>query len=141
MNPFDGMNDAPPSVGGAYLVPGNYDLEIVEVKLVKSQRESTMFFAAEFDVLASNVDEVKVGSKRSWVANFKHKSTLSNIKHFLAAALDVEFDDVDEDVSKACVDEDQPLKGVRVRAEAFNVKTKQNRDFTKVKWEHLAEAA
>lgn len=94
-------------------------------------------FVASLETLESDNEEMAEGSERSWVVNFAHASALSNIRHFISAAAQCSFDEVTEELSSGVVHDDQPLEGVLIQCEAFNVKTRKGTDFTKCKWTSL----
>ena len=133
-NPFAGINNAPPSMGGQYLLTGQHKLQIEECKVVKSQRKNADMFVVATTVIESTNPEMSAGSQRSWICNFQHASALSNIRQFVSAALGVNFNEVDEDVCAGVVTDENPLAGTTLNAEAFEVPTRAGGVFTKVAW-------
>jgi hypothetical protein len=68
------------------------------------------------------------------VINFKHDPAADNVKALLAAILHVEVEQIDKDTSMASVSKEQPATGRLVRLEASNIKTKADKDYTKLVW-------
>lgn len=147
---FGGIGGAPASGGGNYLGVGIHRLKIKKL----SSRESTkpankgqIMAIAEFEVLESSAADHTPGSTRSWVVNMKHGVTaLGNLKSFLQAAASlsdaVVNDEAFDDLADALYGESNPLMGVIVVAEGFNIKTvEKQQDFTKFNWESDPEQA
>ena len=75
------------------------------------------------------------GSVISWLVNMEQPSALGNVKGFAMALLpDTPEDDLDESAMEQLVGPDQPAAGIRVKADAVNIKTRAGNDFTKVNW-------
>jgi hypothetical protein len=161
MGAFSGLRKARPTQGGQYLEPGTYTLQIKRVKLQESAAKSrTEWFIVEFKVIDTDHEKIKPGDERSWLVELPGEwpeLSLGNIKAFLMTAYGsmavaegdeppTEEEIGDEEGEAAC-EEDGPLVGVFVNAFAYNKKTKQDRDFTRVKWsipdnlDELLEAA
>ena len=140
-NPFAGIDKAPPSTGGQYILQGNHILLVDACKIVNSQQgKARTLYVVETTVVESDNPEMKEGTTRSWVVNFDHQPALSNIRSFVAAAMNMPFDDVTEDHSMGTVSEANPLKGTVLKCEAFNIKTKgKGQDFTKVQWKNMED--
>ena len=137
MNPFKGIKDAKPSVGGNYIKLGKHTFEIGDLKVVESSKKrNQMFYIAELKTVASTAHNE--GESVSFVVDMEY---LSDIKHFIAAAVGCEFDDVDDDLAASSVHKKQPFEGVLVDCEAYNKKTKNGGDFTKCKWSSVSEEA
>lgn len=139
-NPFRGISKAPMSFGGNYILEGKHLLVVKECKLIESSQKNTDMFVAEFYVIESNNSKMVPESTRSWVVNFQHPSALSNMKSFAVAGLNCTEDDIDEDMASALVHKDQPIRGVVLKCEANQVKTRKGGDFTKCLWEFAAES-
>lgn len=137
MGVFGGIAGAKYSEGGVYLKPGVFRLEILAVKYIKTAPHSGSkdAFVVEFKVIESSNPDLLPGSLPSWMVTLDKAPALGNIKQFLTTAVE---DATDEAITEAAVEyvvsPAQPLKGVIVRASAVNIKTKANRDFTKVKF-------
>ena len=142
-NPFKGIGSAPPSLGGAYILPGLHKLEVKECKLVNSQQKQTLVFVVSTTVIESDNDAMKLGSERSWVVLFSWPSHLSNIRQFIEAATGFDFEKLSDEeaaeLSAGVVDESNPLKGQILHCNAFNLKTRADKDFTKCVWEAAEE--
>lgn len=137
VDPFAGLGKAKPSAGGNYITPGNFTFVVDLVKIVESSKDSSMSFVAELEVVESDQESVKKGSQRSWVANFKHASTPSNVKHFIADTYGLPFDDVTDDIGRSIANDANPAEGCVLKCEAYHVKTRAGGDFTKCKWTHV----
>lgn len=141
-NPFTGTTNAKPTGSGNYIKPGLHDLEIESVKyLPSSQKANTAFYIVEFKVLGSNGGHAP-GEKVSWLVNMANQPALGAIKGFLVAALNAEDEkEIDDNVALASTHADQPCKGVVVKCQAIQIKTKKGTDFTKCTFEHLRQSA
>jgi hypothetical protein len=126
-----------------YLTPGQYELTIRSMSLVDSKKKrGQQFFVVEFDVISTTAEDFKAGDLVSWLVDMDHGETsLSNCKAFASAVLDCEEEKIDEATMLKLVGPDQPAAGVRIKANAFNIKTKSGADFTKVRWDSLESPA
>lgn len=88
MSLFAAVDNADPSMGGAYLNSGHrYLLEIGMVKVAPSRKKPGVNnFIVEFRVHESSDPAFTRGSKASWVANMTMASTPGNIKWFVGCA-------------------------------------------------------
>lgn len=128
---------------GNYVKPGRYLVEVLKVK------EGTMrppknigFFVVEMKVLeSSDTKEHPLKSTMTWMTTMDKDAALGNIKHFLAAAGNITQDEVDLEMCKFAVSEDNPLAGVCLQVDAVPIKTKADKDFTKVKFSYVGEAS
>jgi hypothetical protein len=59
-------------------------------------------------------------------------AALGNIKHFLSVAAGKDIKDVTEADGEESVSEENPFGGLSIRVMAVNIKTRANKDFTKV---------
>ena len=139
MGIFSGIAAAPaPSGSGNYFAEGKYLVEVRRFAAGTSAKGDGDFVVAEVVVLEQIVpyeDSNSVGESISWIAMKKHAPFLSNVKGFLAAALECGVGDVSEDMAdKATAGDGTALAGVRMVAEVHTIKTKRNNDFTKVSW-------
>lgn len=130
---FEKIKDARPNDFGRYIGPGKWKLEILACKEIKP-RSGGEAFTAELKVLETDNPDFKLGEQISWQAHSKHDSAPSNIRHFLASATGVAFDDVDGAGYQAVVSAENPLAGTVIYAMARNIKTRAGGDFTKVSW-------
>lgn len=138
MGLFSGIDGADPNNSGVYIIPGIFDVEILELKTINSRKGDALFIV-ETNILASSSEERPVGTKMSWVVNFRHDPALGNVKAFIAACGDCDFDDVDEEAAEMAVSTEQPFKGTVVKARATNTTTKAGNPFTVVDWKHEAD--
>jgi hypothetical protein len=142
MGLFSKIKDAKSSQGGVYFLPGKYALECRANK-TGTTREGRSFFVAEFTILESTNPERPVGTSVSFMIMLdKNLETgLGNIKGYISALFDLPEAEVDEAGVEQLVAADNPGAGVKVRAIASNIKTRANKDFTKVIWEPYEKKA
>ena len=140
-NPFSGIGSARVYGAGQYITPGQYELQVTEVKLVNSEKDAgRQFFCVEGTVL--NANEVafesggwRAGSTVTWLVDMRQPSALSNCKQFaLALTPELSENDIDESAMMGLVGPDQPAKGLKIDCDAINIKTKSGNDFTKCQW-------
>lgn len=136
-SPFDQIGGSTPNEGGIYPIPGVYPILFCDVLKMTVSRKDEDLFIAEFDILESQVEERRAGTRMSWVVNFKHDAAPGNVKLFLAALLDTTPDEVDADGAKYACSPDNPCHGRLIRLEATNTITKAGNDFTLCKWRSL----
>lgn len=133
---FGGIEDAKADQGNIPLLrPGSYLLSVDQLRSFKSKKPPfNAFFLAEFDVLGASGDDASPeGTKAAWLVNMIHSPALGVIKAFtLAAVPGITEEEITEDAMEEMLSESQPLHGLQVRANAEVVKTKADRDFTKV---------
>lgn len=147
MGVFSGLKEASATKGGLYLQPGNYTVQVQRCKMQDAWQGNRKWFIVELRVMETDNENAKVGSEPSWMVELPGKYpslALGNIKAFLHAAYSAlaeaddteapDEDDIDEDAADDAVGEDNPLAGVFLNAAAFNKKTKEGNDFTRVKW-------
>jgi hypothetical protein len=128
---FDSIGNAEVSEGGVYPIEGVYPILYVDCMKIIRTRKGEDMFVAEFDILASDVEKRKKGSRMSWVANFKHDSAPGNIRAFMAAVNGVNVDEVDSKSAQIMCSDKNPCHGKLVRLEATNTLTKKGTNFTK----------
>lgn len=135
MGLFSGIDKASYSENGVFFLPGNFVVEVLKCKS-GTTRKKVDFFLAEVRILQSSNPERPVGSKVTWfVSIVPDTSALGNIKNFIAVASDIDEKEVDDAGAEMVVSDAQPLNGTLLRASAVNLKTRADRDFTKVSWE------
>lgn len=120
-----------------FLGPGSYLLKVDRVGSFKSKKPPyNPFFVVDFDVLAAGEGSTNAeGSRASWLVNMIHSPALGNIKAFtLATVPDLTEEEVTEEAMEAMLGDDQPLRGLQVKCEAYNKKTASDKDFTAVTW-------
>lgn len=137
---FYGMGELDPSSGGIYFEPGVYLLAVAKIKVDQSQ-SGHPYFVVEFDILESSHPQRPVGTRMSWMSTLKDRrhieTFLRNVKGCLLAIIQTGHPSVslnqvnDQAVQWAC-SEQQPLTGVRVRAQATAITTSEGNPFTKV---------
>lgn len=136
---FSGIEKVGTYKNSPFITPGQYELTIRSLVLIDSKKKrGQQFFVAEFDVGGCTNGEFEPGALVSWLVDMDHGETsLSNCKAFAAAVLDCEEEQIDEGTMLKLVGPEQPATGVRLKANAFNIKTKSGNDFTKVRWDSL----
>lgn len=117
-----------------YVIPGDYELEVMSCKNYSSEQTGKTFFIVEFTVLKSNNPERPEGSLMSWHVNYAHKPALKNIKEFIKAASNME---PPKEAITNVPSQANPLKGAVVKCYASQIKTRANTDFTKTTWRHV----
>lgn len=127
---------------GNYIKPGTYIVEVLKVKEGTSRPpKNTGFFVAEMKTLeSSNTKSHPIGSTMTWMTMANQDAFLGNVRHFVAAAGGLTFEECGLEALKMSVGEDSPLMGVILQADAINTKTKAEKDFTKVRFTFLAES-
>lgn len=137
MSVFDQIGNAEVNGQGVYPIPGQYELTVRALKLIKNNSKHDVF-VAEFDIDESTEDARPAGTQMSWVANLtKHVSAPGNVRRFLAALGGVSIEEVGASDAEAAVADDNPFAGTRIRLEATNTKTKAGGDFTQCNWIHI----
>lgn len=133
MGLFANIKNVKVTAGGVYFEPGSYKVRVNKVSQGKT-REGRPFFVAEFTILESNNTARPVGSSVSWMVMLdKNVDTgLANIKMFASALFGISPDDVDEAGIEALVSAENPAQGKEVMAAAAMIKTKAQKDFTRV---------
>lgn len=123
--------------GAPYMTPGNYSLETQFGKYVKKFKGGEML-VTRFKVLESDNPNFKPGDEMDWCVNIKNGTPWhDNIKDFVSAAGKMPRDQIKEADFLAMYTEKEPsyvLKGLKVRAQAFNRPTAAGDDFTRVRW-------
>lgn len=143
MSIFKGIEKEKVVGGGQYITPGNYVLEVEEVKTFVSQKHrGRNYFVAEFSVLSTTSPDYSPGSRVSWLVNMDQDSALANVKGF-AMALDADMseEDITQEGMDHLISSDNPAAGSKVKANAYTIKTKAGHDFTKLSWSAYTEDA
>jgi len=126
---------------GNYVKPGRYLVEVLKVKEGTSRPpKNTGFFVVEMKVLeSSDLKEHPLKSTMAWMTTMDKDAAVGNIKHFVSAAGNIPQDDVSLDDCKLACSEQNPFAGVCLQVEAIGIKTKAQKDFTKVKFTYVGE--
>jgi len=134
MGIFDKINEADYFEGGKYFTPGLYKVAVLRVKQGKT-RKGRPFFVVETKIQeSSNLKEHPIDTDASWMVMLDQDAALGNVKHFISVASDTPINQVQAaDAEDAC-SESNPLAGIELRAMAVNIKTRADKDFTKMKW-------
>lgn len=146
-NPFQGMSEAKANKSGTYYPPNFRGLvRIKNIQLVNSQQKNAEYYVIETEILESTSHPDLCGLERSVLYDFAHgKTTLANIRAFLASAMQVPYDEVgDQDGLLSCQQEvveggkkvviPSPFVGVELRLETLPHTTKKGGDFTLHRW-------
>jgi hypothetical protein len=137
----DGFNQAEAGGGGIYFkAPGLYLCSISKVKVDRAQA-GFPYFLMEFDCLESSHPDIRPGMRVAWMATLKNdtfKATFwSNVKQAVLAAVQNQQPSAtgaqitDAVIASVC-SEQQPLTGIRLRAQASDIRTRAGQPFTKV---------
>lgn len=111
-NPFDDSFDTAPELGGRYMSPGTYKVQIKANKLNASRRKpGVVQFIAEFTILESTHAERQPGSDAAYVVSYDRPQAQSNVKAYTAACTGLKFDQVKKEHANAMVSEAQPAAG------------------------------
>ena len=134
MGVFDKIGSAQYFESGKYVSPGLYLTEIQKVKQANT-RNGRPFFVVEMKVLeSSNIKEHPLNTDMSWMVMLDQDAALGNIKHFISVASETPINEIQAaDAEDAC-SEANPLGGIKIRLMAVNIKTRAQKDFTKVKF-------
>lgn len=138
MGIFSAVSTANPNGGGVYFLPGTYRVKIVACKSITTRMKENCF-VIEAEIVNSSVPERAPGTKASQVINMKHDSAPGNIRGFLAAALNVPYEQVGEDEAEAAVSDLQPLSGTEMHLTCVMTTTKRNTPFTLHQWSFASE--
>ena len=130
--------ESTPNEGGVYwLAEGKYLVEIDTVK-VHEGRKKRDFFIVSGKNIESDHEDRKNGSKCSWVSDLDNDATPGNVKLFLCGVYGIDISDLDDDgwekLADRIIEEDNPLRGVLIKLNATNIKTRAGNDFTKHIW-------
>ncbi len=143
VNPFTGIEKAPPSTGGAYTLKGKHLVLLGGTKYIEGQKRC---FVQEYDIIRSDNPECTPGQRRSWVVNLAHQPAMSNIRTMVAEMLSEApnggpsiFDHVDGAIVNGTTQAAQPLKGRVALMDCVEILTKEaKKPFTKARWEFVA---
>lgn len=143
-DPFEGIEDIKIYTRGVYLLDlenvGNYLVRLGEVKKFQD-RKHIWCFAVDCTAVWSSNPKIVAGTALSYFLKDKNDAFLYNVKRFVAAACDVEPDDVDRaGVNRICSAE-QPLKDqlMAVRIEKGTSRGKDPHDYPKAMWRSPTE--
>jgi len=151
MGVFTNIKGAKGTEGGQYFVPGNYVVRIDRCKQAQT-RMGKDFFAAECKILASDTEELRVGSTASFFVLFDEYPDLSlgNVADFMNSCMrsfaqqnnmDLpEGYEVDEEDAEAISGPPNTLAGTIIGVEAYNKKTRAGSDFTRFKWHPMSKS-
>lgn len=141
MGIFDGIENAEHFDGGKYIQPGLYLAEIIKVKQAKT-RKARPFYVVELKVLeSSNLKDHPISTNMSWMVMLDQDAALGNIKHFVSVASETPIKEVQVADAEDSCSEENPLQGVKLRVMAVNIKTRADKDFTKVSFMSTSTSA
>ena len=148
MGRFKGLAGVKTNQGGLYFLEGDYLVELDEVKMIETRKKQDCWVVSA-KVLESTNPQRAPGCKPSQVIVLREdilETCMGNIKAFAAAVLGIENPDayvpedgksVDEfwdSTLESMVADDQPLKGVKIKLNVTQIKTKSDKDFSKHSW-------
>lgn len=132
---FSGVEKAKMRFDAIYQRPGHYLERIEEVKFDQN-RKGRAFVVIVKTVVAvlSQPDQAqhRVGDEIQHMLMCDNDSFLPSIKQFVARVCGVKPEDVDEEACIQLCSQDQPLRNAFVETIAQNVKTRENKDFTRI---------
>jgi len=147
MGLFEGIEDAEIFERGKFLPAGFVGVLEVKRTLAKDSIKSGMGFIVEFEVIASNREDVPVGSKATWWQGMKDRTVaFPAIKEFVAVLSGFERhqkDEINAEVSPVLAQlldhatenpDSNDLIGQRIQCETANKRTRNDRDFTLHLW-------
>lgn len=139
-NPFKGMKGARTTKRGQYFEKGLHRCAVKELKFVESgdpARRGTVWFVAEFEILASTAH--KVGETRTYMQDMSKPSeegAKGAVRDCLAAIMQLDLesmsDEEAEETLRGAMDDSQPLAGYQVDIEASTIRVGKlkDKDFT-----------
>lgn len=151
MGMFEGMNvnQYRSSRGGNYFQEGDYACRVLSMKVIK-KRDNHTAFVAEYEVLESNNEDIKVGSKRSIFIKMSdaqyQETAMGNVADAMRAGLasmmylhgeasaeipKIDKVNVSDDDADQIIGEEQPLAGAIVGVRAYQITTRAGNPFTK----------
>jgi hypothetical protein len=134
LSDFDGIDQVVVTEKLANIQPGAYVFEVQAVKKIQSRKKGKMF-VGEFKVLESNGPRANgVGTTCSHVIPLNMETSLKHIKGMAAALTNTSASDIDAKACDDLVDESNPARGVKVRAEAQEIITKAGNPFTLISY-------
>ena len=140
LDTLKGIENVKQTCSGQYFSPGDYVLEIAEIRAFESQKAAGQwYFCVEATVLSTTSPDWKPGQMGSWLVNMNHQIAQQNIAGFMSG-LDPESDGTTAESVDLLTHTDQPARGARVKATFFLIKTNAGNDFTKAKWFPYVEA-
>ena|SRR5579885_1275578 len=134
---FSEMRNAKATVGGVYLLPGIF---LVEIQRCKSDvtRRGIGNYIVEFRIVESTCADRAVGSTASWYQGLDKEGVFGRIKSFLMAVNGVEehelSDDEWEKAAEESVSEANPLAGARVRVQVTEATSKAGKKVHNHAW-------
>jgi len=146
-NPFDKANDpkaaTPNSLSGSYVLPGSGTFRITDVKLVDNDREGKMFHVWELETIEhTSPDQAKVCAFMARIQPDPYLFGIKDAKAIAAAALGINFEDVDSQLLNASTTAEGKLSfvGAVVKIDTVAGKTRAGKDMSKSKFEHVSAA-
>lgn len=115
---------------GQYLGPGNHIGVIEALKEIETPNNGDAV-VLEVRLTDTDAEDHKVDEVRTvmWMID-KHKSAAGQFKRAVADILECEEEEITTDLLGELFD-DKSLDGAEIAIRSFNVKTKENNDFTK----------
>ena len=146
---FSGISEAKISQGGNYVRPGSHIFCIDALKGIRT-RQNKDAFVSELTTITSRPGMSLDGSptrphapgeKTSWFVDLSNADSpgLGNAKAFLAAAAEIEVEQIDEAGALAAVSEQQPFAGGYIHCDAVEIETRGGKPFTRCTWRPLTE--
>ena len=133
MGLYDNIGTAQVSGSGQYFKPGQYRVQVQEVKEITS-RKGVNFFIVEVTVLRTTNPDYQAGATIGWPVNMSQDYALGNIKEFAQAlASDMQAKVTGKDI-EAMLGEDQPAAGMELDVDAIERISRQGNTWTQARW-------
>jgi hypothetical protein len=127
-----------------YLKPGNYVVEIVNIRFFTTRYKGDAALVTLRPVTSSN-PEVELGVMHTWYCGFNNDLGPINFKRFLGAAYGLDPTDeatnarITADVAKEACGKTQPLSGQVVGVSCHNTTTEKGEEFTVHTWRPITD--
>ncbi len=134
-SPFDNIENAKATEGGNWVRDGRYQVELGVIKMVTNRSKVEMLaIESTVTVVVDNNGGSghRVGEEIVHFLKVANDSFLGNSKQFISASLGCHADAVGVEQANTVISDEQPLAGIVVEFTAQTIKTKANKDFTKV---------
>lgn len=135
------------SEGSNFIRPGKYLFEIGDTQFGKKFKGNMwiteMAKVLEAEATDEDFQPNAVGSTCAYITNLDKAAGPGNVKAFCAAAFNVPPEEITAEVLLEVASEEQPLKYLKIRCEAYNkpIVSRPGEVFTATKWTHVPPSA
>lgn len=141
MSYFVGVENSKTSERLPYFSPGRYLLQTEMLKVFDSRSKGPLFVSEYLVLEAEGEGANPVGSKVAHLIKLRgNDSALGNIKGLVGALTGEGSGKVTQAMCDRIVAPDNPAKGTKVKAFAYNTVTREGKDFTLIQYEPSAAA-